>query len=173
MLRVRVPLATPSFPRLFFCKSVSRDQFKLVHYFYSDPKTVEKFRRALGFKPKSAGPKGSTFVGAAPVLPRRQQQGCEFGQRLDIGQMISATETLAPLAEVKNKLSEYAERAAQGEVFVITKHGDPVAKLVRAKEPKQRTTPMEAAADIRALRATMPKGIKWADLKAWKDAGRP
>lgn len=87
--------------------------------------------------------------------------------------MISATETLAPLAEVTNKLSEYAERAAQGEVFVITKHGDPVAKLVRAKEPKQRTTPMEAAADIRALRATMPKGIEWADLKAWKDAGRP
>ena len=40
---------------------------------------------------------------------------------------------IAPLYEVKNKLSEYVQQAASGPI-VITKNGKPCAALVHLKE---------------------------------------
>lgn len=49
------------------------------------------------------------------------------------------------LAEAKARLSELAERAAQGETVVITRHGKPVAQLTRPKAKRQ-------AVNLEALR---------------------
>ena len=84
---------------------------------------------------------------------------------------MNAIETSVPLAQAKNKLSEYVERAARGEVIIITKHGGPAARLVPFAGP----THLEAARaveQIKALRASNPR-MTAEELTAWKNMGRP
>lgn len=58
------------------------------------------------------------------------------------------------LATAKDKLSEYAAAAANGEEIVITRHGRPYAKLVAIDEVAQRQREREALiANLDALRA--------------------
>lgn len=64
------------------------------------------------------------------------------------------------LAEAKTHLSELTERAASGETVVITKHGKPIGRLVKAEAPRQ---PVNREA-LRALTESMP----WQE----EDAGR-
>jgi prevent-host-death family protein len=59
------------------------------------------------------------------------------------------------LFEAKTHLSALLERVARGEEITITKHGNPIARLV-PMEPRRKKDPKQVAEAIRALR----KGIK-------------
>ena len=84
---------------------------------------------------------------------------------------MAAIETSIPLAEAKNKLSEYVDRASHGEAIIITKHGAPLAKLIPFRGPTQGDA-REAVIKLKELRATNPKvGIK--QIISWKNTGRP
>ena len=58
------------------------------------------------------------------------------------------------LAEAKAHLSELVSKAASGEETIITRRGQPVAKLVPISAPKK---PVRSLA---AFRATLPKAQK-------------
>jgi prevent-host-death family protein len=60
------------------------------------------------------------------------------------------------LATAKDKFSEYAAAAASGEEIVITRHGQPYAKLVAIDAVTQRRREREdLLADLHAYRARM------------------
>lgn len=71
--------------------------------------------------------------------------------------------------EAKTHLSSLLDRVAAGEEVVITKHGKPVARLVRPDPPV--TEDLDAAvAELRRLRKTTTLGgLPW---KALRDAGK-
>ena len=52
--------------------------------------------------------------------------------------------------EAKTRLSELLERVAKGEMFVITKHGHPVARLVpeRSRDPQRAARAAERLKDF-------------------------
>lgn len=56
--------------------------------------------------------------------------------------------------EAKTHLSTLLDEVTAGEVVTITRHGKPIAKLIRADEARVRPGP-EAAARIRAVRDEM------------------
>ena len=63
--------------------------------------------------------------------------------------------------EAKTKLSELLERVSKGESFVITKHGQPVAKLVPTNknvEPKRKMTAEEIIEGFRKIRERVKPG---------------
>jgi len=55
------------------------------------------------------------------------------------------------LADAKARLSELVSRAEAGEEIVVTRHGQPVARIVPVRVPKQ---PIPSMA---TFRATMPR----------------
>ncbi|MDO8862699.1 type II toxin-antitoxin system prevent-host-death family antitoxin [Haliea sp. E1-2-M8] len=66
-----------------------------------------------------------------------------------------STETIS-LADAKAHLSEITERAARGETLFITKHGKPVAQLVRPAAPRKPVSlPL-----LRALTDGMPEQVQ-------------
>lgn len=74
------------------------------------------------------------------------------------------------LADAKAQLSELAERASRGETVVLTKHGNPVAQIVRAG-----TACEPVSLDrLRQLTDTMPKQSLSAGafLRQQRDASR-
>ncbi len=83
-----------------------------------------------------------------------------------------AMEKSVPLAEAKNKLSEYVDRAASGEVIIITKHGGPLAKLVPFSGPSSEDA-NKAIKDIRTARKKNQIQVTIEELIAWKNEGRP
>jgi prevent-host-death family protein len=72
--------------------------------------------------------------------------------------------------EAKSQLSALLDRAAAGEEITITKHGKPVAKLIRAV-PHDRARAAEAFRKLAELR----KGVTLGDLdwRKLRDEGRP
>lgn len=76
------------------------------------------------------------------------------------------------LAEAKNKLSELLDRVERGEEFTITRHDEPVARLVPARRPS-REDARKAIEAMRALRDRNPVRVTTGDLLAWKNEGRP
>ncbi len=58
----------------------------------------------------------------------------------------------------KTHLSELVERARQGEVIEITKHGRPVARLVPSDPAASRPSVQEAVDTIRAIRRRVKPG---------------
>lgn len=76
------------------------------------------------------------------------------------------------LAEAKNKLSELLDRVERGEEFTITRHDEPVARLVPAKRPT-REDARKAIEAMRALRDRNPVKVSTEELIAWKNEGRP
>jgi prevent-host-death family protein len=71
--------------------------------------------------------------------------------------------------EAKTKLGELLERVRQGADFTITKHEQPVARLVGI-EAERATERMAATMELRALRSRYTlAGLNIRDLK---DAGR-
>ncbi len=58
--------------------------------------------------------------------------------------------------EAKTRLSELLERVAKGEMFVITKHGHPVARLVpeHARDPERAA---RAAERLKVFHKNMPQ----------------
>lgn len=58
------------------------------------------------------------------------------------------------LAEAKARLSELVSKAEAGEETIITRRGEPVAKLVPAARPKRKVR------SLSAFRASLPKSRK-------------
>jgi prevent-host-death family protein len=72
--------------------------------------------------------------------------------------------------EAKTRFSELVERAEAGETIVITRHGKPVARLV-ADEAVRRERVAKAIADIKAVRATLPR-VSVEEIIEMKNEGR-
>jgi len=71
--------------------------------------------------------------------------------------------------EAKTKLSELLDRVERGEEVLITRHGEPVARLVKVRDAKQRNME-EVLKRMKDLRErTTLGGISWKELR---DAGR-
>ena len=76
--------------------------------------------------------------------------------------------------EAKNKFSALLDRVERGEEIVITRHGQPVARLVPSSGGIDRAQAQAAAERIRARAAQAKLGrFHWQDLKGDCDAGRP
>jgi len=69
--------------------------------------------------------------------------------------------TTVGVRELRDHLSGYLERVKAGEVFTVTEHGRPIAKLVRDDPGSARL--LELAAQGRVTLATGPR-VRWADL---------
>jgi len=63
--------------------------------------------------------------------------------------------------ELRDHLSAYLERVKAGEVFTVTEHGRPIAKLVRDDPGSARL--LELAAQGRVTLPTGPR-VRWADI---------
>jgi prevent-host-death family protein len=61
--------------------------------------------------------------------------------------------------EAKNRLSELVERAARGEEIVITRRGEPLARLMPPRAPDAPGQARALAARIRNSRAGRPLGL--------------
>jgi len=66
--------------------------------------------------------------------------------------------TTVGIFEAKNRLSELVERAARGEEIVITRRGEPVARLVPPRAPDALGQAQALVARIRRSRAHQPTG---------------
>lgn len=72
--------------------------------------------------------------------------------------------------DAKTHLSSLLEKVAAGDEVVITKHGKPIARLVRAADADHARAD-EAVRELRRLRKTATLGgLCW---KALRDEGRP
>jgi prevent-host-death family protein len=76
--------------------------------------------------------------------------------------------------EAKTKLAELLDRAASGEVITITKHDEPVAKLVSAKTPDRANleTLFREMDEIRARAPLNPPGKPRLSIKDLIEEGR-
>jgi prevent-host-death family protein len=74
--------------------------------------------------------------------------------------------------EAKNRLSALLERVEQGEEFVITRRGRPVAKLVPAKTETDRERARKAAQRIRERARKFGGPFDWDEWKKHRDEGR-
>ena len=63
--------------------------------------------------------------------------------------------------DLRDHLSAYLERVKAGEVFTVTEHGRPIAKLVRDDPGSARL--LELAAQGRVTLPTGPR-VRWADI---------
>ena len=63
--------------------------------------------------------------------------------------------------ELRDHLSAYLERVKAGEIFTVTEHGRPIAKLVRDDPGSARL--LELAAQDRVTLPTRPR-VRWADI---------
>lgn len=83
--------------------------------------------------------------------------------------MKTATVQTIGAFDAKTRLSELLARAANGESFVITKHGKPMARLVPEESPDLER--MRAAAErLKSFRGKLA-GMTQEDLRADRHAG--
>jgi prevent-host-death family protein len=71
------------------------------------------------------------------------------------------TRNTVGVRELRDHLSAYLERVKAGEVFTVTEHGRPIAKLVRDDPGSARL--LELAAEGRVTLPSRPR-IRWADI---------
>lgn len=75
--------------------------------------------------------------------------------------------------EAKNTLGTLLDLVESGEEVVITRHGKPVARMVKEASRVDRSVAVEAAREIRALAKTIKQGnFDWAEWKEYRDEGR-
>jgi prevent-host-death family protein len=75
--------------------------------------------------------------------------------------------------EAKTKFSELIARVENGERFIVTKNGRPVARIEPARAVG-REQARRAVESIRRLAATVDLGeVDWEQIKRWRDEGRP
>lgn len=75
--------------------------------------------------------------------------------------------------EAKNTLGTLLDLVENGEEIVITRHGKPVARMIRETPLQDRTAAMEAAKGIRALAKDIKLGaFEWDEWKQYRDEGR-
>ena len=72
--------------------------------------------------------------------------------------------------EAKVHFSELLERVATGEEILITKHGNPVARMVPAKKTSTTQSRLEAIQKIRQLSSTLSLGGE--KVSQLKNSGR-
>ena len=73
--------------------------------------------------------------------------------------------------DAKNRLSELVERAARGEEIVITRRGEPMARLLPPEQPNARVQGRALAERIRQSRAGHTLGAG-TSIRALIDEGR-
>jgi prevent-host-death family protein len=75
--------------------------------------------------------------------------------------------------EAKTKLSELLDAVERGEEIIITRRGQPIARLVGMQDRDQGARASSLVDDIRQTREQLGKtGISIADIVAWKAEGR-
>ena len=70
----------------------------------------------------------------------------------------------------KAQLSELIDDVERGEIVQITRHGKPVARLIR-EEDARRADALRAMAEIRELRKNAGRATV-EEILAWRDEGR-
>jgi prevent-host-death family protein len=70
----------------------------------------------------------------------------------------------------KARLAELLDDVERGETVVITRHGKPIARLVR-EEDERRADALRAMAEIREMRKTAGR-VTTEEILAWRDEGR-
>jgi prevent-host-death family protein len=74
--------------------------------------------------------------------------------------------------EARNRFSELVRRVASGATVTVTRHGQPIARLVPAA-PEVTEGEVEALmADARALRSTAAFKTNWRENRRDRDEGR-
>lgn len=73
--------------------------------------------------------------------------------------------------EAKNTLGTLLDLVQRGEDVVITRHGKPVARMVKAPAARDAAAARAAAQRIRARRQELPR-ISIDEWKAFRDEGR-
>lgn len=79
--------------------------------------------------------------------------------------------TTIGIFEAKNRLSELIDRAARGEEIVITRRGEPVARLLPPQTPDAARSARALAERIRRSRANAPLG-EGVSIRELIDEGR-
>jgi prevent-host-death family protein len=77
--------------------------------------------------------------------------------------------------EAKTHLSSLVEEVEKGGEVVITRHGKPVARLVRAEEqlsPEQVAKQQQAVAELREMARKRGLRISHEEIKSWTEDGR-
>jgi prevent-host-death family protein len=77
--------------------------------------------------------------------------------------------------EAKTHLSSLVEEVEKGGEVVITRHGKPVARLVRAEEqlsPEQVAKQQQAVAELRDMARKRGLRISHEEIKSWTEEGR-
>ena len=78
--------------------------------------------------------------------------------------------------EAKTKLSGLVEEVEKGGEVIITRHGRPVAKLVRVEErhsPEAIARRRQAMTELREMARKRGQRISIEEIKSWIDEGRP
>ncbi|WP_075290088.1 type II toxin-antitoxin system Phd/YefM family antitoxin [Pararhizobium arenae] len=75
--------------------------------------------------------------------------------------------------EAKNTFGTLLELVESGEEIVITRHGKPVARMIREAGSKDAGVAKAAAEGIRELaKSIRPEGFDWLEWKGFRDEGR-
>jgi prevent-host-death family protein len=77
--------------------------------------------------------------------------------------------------EAKTNLSSLVEEVEKGAEVVITRHGKPVAKLVRTEDaltPEQIARQRQAMAELREMARKRGARVSHEEIKAWMEDGR-
>lgn len=75
--------------------------------------------------------------------------------------------------EAKNTLGTLLDLVEHGEEVVITRHGKPVARMIKETTGVDRSVAIEAVQEIRALAQDIKAGVfNWAEWKDYRDEGR-
>jgi prevent-host-death family protein len=75
--------------------------------------------------------------------------------------------------EAKNTLGTLLDLVEHGEEIVITRHGKPVARMIKEMPVRDRSGAIEAAKGIRALAKDIKLNtFEWEEWKQYRDEGR-
>ena len=73
-------------------------------------------------------------------------------------------------SQAKAQFAELLDQVERGETVVITRHGKPIARLIR-EEDERRADALRAMAEIKELRKTAGRATI-EEILAWRDEGR-
>jgi prevent-host-death family protein len=73
-------------------------------------------------------------------------------------------------SQAKAQFAELLDQVERGETVVITRHGRPIARLVR-EDDERRADALRAMAEIKELRKTAGRATV-EEILAWRDEGR-
>ena len=73
-------------------------------------------------------------------------------------------------SQAKAQFADLLDQVERGETVVITRHGKPIARLIR-EEDERRADALRAMAEIKELRKTAGRATV-EEILAWRDEGR-